>query len=160
MNSSVLSATEPRVTEFQRTLEQRFANPALRRLLQSPLHPLVSRWFLLVSYVGKRSGRRYTFPVAYATAGEDLVVVTPKADSNWWKNFRTPMMCYVWYRGDRRTVIGEVVTGETATRLLDNYVSAHRLMARGLGFSGDQSNRAAELDDARKALAVVRFSLG
>jgi hypothetical protein len=118
----------------------------------------VSGWLLLVSYVGKTSGRRYTFPVAYARAGDDIVVVTPRADTNWWKNFRDPLQCYVWFRGDRYTAIGGVVTGETATQLLSVYASTRRLIARELGLSGDSSRRAADLDARQNGIAVIRFT--
>ncbi|KAB1194879.1 hypothetical protein GJR96_14875 [Haloferax sp. MBLA0076] len=146
------------MSDAQRTLEQRFANPFLRRLLKSPLHRLASRWFVLVSYVGRQSGRRYTFPVVYATAQNDLVVVTPKADSNWWKKFRDPTACHVWYRGGRYTAMSEVTTGETAVRLLDIYTSSHPFMARGLGLSNDSPEPTVQLSEATEELAVVRFS--
>ncbi|KTG13539.1 hypothetical protein [Haloferax profundi] len=87
MSSASPSSASPRISDAQRTLERRFSNPFLLRLLRSPAHFLASRWVLLVSYVGRKSGIRYTFPAVYAAAGTDLVVVvTPKADSNWWKN--------------------------------------------------------------------------
>ncbi|WP_424008537.1 hypothetical protein [Haloferax denitrificans] len=145
------------VSDAQRTLEQRFANPFLRRVLRSPLHRLASRWFALVSYVGPKSGRRYTFPVAYAVAGGGIVAVTPKAESNWWKNFRRPMACRLWYRGQRREATGEVVTGESAADLLDRYAAAHGLLARELGIPEQGAGRVAGGEAARDDFAVVLF---
>ncbi|POG54571.1 hypothetical protein [Haloferax marisrubri] len=155
------TAAPHRVSDAQRTLEQRFANPFLRRVLRSPLHRLASRWFVLVSYVGPKSGRRYWFPVAYAVAGGGIVAVTPKAESNWWKNFRRPMACRLWYRGQRREATGEVVTGEFAADLLDRYAAAHGLLAGELGISETVGGRTATDDGARDAarddVAVVLF---
>ncbi|WP_411968305.1 hypothetical protein [Haloferax sp. YSSS75] len=161
MSSSTSVTAEPRVTNAQRTLEQRFANPFLRWLLTSPFHRLASRWFVLVSYVGPKSGRRYTFPVAYARDGMDLVVVTPKADSNWWKNFRSPTTCRLWYRGARRAAVGDVAEDESARQLLSTYTSTLPFAARSLGISADSANDGATPEDAaHETLAVVRFSLG
>src|SRR5205807_3639321 len=47
----------------------RTANPVLRMVLSSPLHPLVSRHLALITVTGRRSGRRHTFPVAYREEG-------------------------------------------------------------------------------------------
>ncbi|KAB1196649.1 MULTISPECIES: nitroreductase/quinone reductase family protein [Haloferax] len=160
MSSASSKPPQHRVGDAQRTLEQRFANPFLRWLLRSPFHPLASRWFVLLSYVGPKSGRRYTFPVAYARDGDGVVVVTPKADSNWWKNFRTPTTCRLWYRGARRAAVGAVVTGEGAIELLDTYASTHGYVARSLGVSDEPEEYRTSLEETAKTLAVVRFSFG
>jgi len=34
-------------------------------VLRSPLHPMMSGKYLLLSFTGRKSGRRYTTPVAY-----------------------------------------------------------------------------------------------
>ncbi|MFC7203876.1 hypothetical protein ACFQJC_10135 [Haloferax namakaokahaiae] len=145
------AASKSRVSETQRTLEQRVMNPFLRRVLQSPLHHVASRWTILVTYLGPKSGRRYTFPVAYERVGPSLVVVTPKAESNWWKNFRRPMNCFVWYRGHRRSVTGEVVEDERKRSLLRRYADGHRLAARELGIADGPVEDHPEI-------AVVQFS--
>lgn len=56
-------------------------------LLRSPLHRLMSRRFLLLSYQGRRTGQDHTLPVAYFRRGDQLLVTT---DSPWWRNFTTP----------------------------------------------------------------------
>lgn len=39
-------------------------------LLRSPLHGLMSNRYLLITFTGRKSGKRYTTPVAYlATSG-------------------------------------------------------------------------------------------
>jgi hypothetical protein len=54
-------------------------------VLRSPLHRLLSRNVLLLSFSGRVSGRRYTVPVVYSQLGEQLIVTT---DSRWWTNLR------------------------------------------------------------------------
>ena len=63
-------------------------NPVVRTLLRSPAHRLLSGSLLLLDYTGRRSGRRYVLPVAYAAAGDDLVVVIVQPTTKtWWRNF-------------------------------------------------------------------------
>jgi deazaflavin-dependent oxidoreductase (nitroreductase family) len=66
----------------------RAVNPLLRVLMRSPLHRMLSGSVLLIAYSGRRSGRRYTLPVMYASAGDDLVVVAGDRErKTWWRNF-------------------------------------------------------------------------
>jgi hypothetical protein len=148
-----------RVSSFQRVLEERLANPLLRVLLRSPLHPLASRWLVLVSYEGRRTGRRYTFPAMYDRRDDSVVVVTPVRESTWWKNFVEPRRCAVWLRGTERSVVGELVTGDERRSLLGDYLETHGIVGRLLGLP-EAGNRSAERDDRRTDdLAVVRFVL-
>lgn len=39
----------------------------MRRLLASPLHWPLSRWFLLLSWAGPRTGKLHTIPISYVT---------------------------------------------------------------------------------------------
>jgi hypothetical protein len=68
----------------------RTANPILGALLRSPLHRLISRQLALITVIGRKSGREYTFPTAYHQAGEDRVTITvgwPER-KRWWRNLR------------------------------------------------------------------------
>ena len=54
-------------------------------VLRSPLHRVMSGKYLLLSFTGRKSGRRYTTPLAYLAKGDDLLMTT---DSPWWRNLR------------------------------------------------------------------------
>jgi hypothetical protein len=43
----------------------RFLNPVVKLLLASPLHWPLSRWFLLLSWTGSKSGKEFRTPVSY-----------------------------------------------------------------------------------------------
>jgi len=60
-------------------------NPAMRLLLRSPLHGLVSGSLMLITFTGRRSGRRYTTPVRYLRDG-DLVYCLTSTQTRWWRN--------------------------------------------------------------------------
>lgn len=61
------------------------ANQVPTLLLRSPLHAVLSKRLMLLTFTGRRSGRRYTTPVVYVRHGGDLVLTT---DSSWWRNLR------------------------------------------------------------------------
>lgn len=70
----------------------RTANPAVRAVLSSPLHPLLSRRLALITVIGRRSGRRYTFPVGYRQDGDRVIVnVGWPERKQWWRNLRSDM---------------------------------------------------------------------
>ena len=63
----------------------RALNKVPAALLRSPLHGLMSKKFLLLTFNGRKSGKRYDIPVAYARDGDAFSMTT---DSPWWKNLR------------------------------------------------------------------------
>jgi deazaflavin-dependent oxidoreductase (nitroreductase family) len=65
----------------------RLQNPLMRWLLQSPLHGIVSRKYMLITVTGRKSGKQYTTPVQYGAADNKLFVLTSR-DYIWWRNLR------------------------------------------------------------------------
>jgi len=82
----------------------RTVNPVVRTLLRSPAHPLLSGHLMLLTVTGRRSGRAFTFPVAYSQDGDRLTVTLDWPDrKRWWRNLRDGAPVVVELRGDRRT---------------------------------------------------------
>jgi hypothetical protein len=61
-------------------------NPLTIWLLRSPLHVLLDRSTLLISYQGRVSGRQITVPVNYVRVGEQVLVLTLRRRT-WWRGF-------------------------------------------------------------------------
>jgi hypothetical protein len=61
------------------------ANIFVRALLRSPLHGLMSKTLLLLTYTGRKSGKHYQLPVGYRRDGR---IVTLVAGNPWWVNVR------------------------------------------------------------------------
>jgi hypothetical protein len=61
------------------------ANPIVPALLRSPLHGLLSRDLMLISMIGRRTGRRQTLPVQYARRGDEVYVLS-WPDRRWWRS--------------------------------------------------------------------------
>lgn len=149
-----------RVSFLRRAIEERVANSLFRSLLRSRLHWLASNWLVLLSYEGRRSGKRFTFPVAYKRIGDGIVVITPMSDSNWWKNFQESQECVVWFRGTEYSASGELVTDDESTDLLVEYFDTYGILGRILGFGGHPASSTEQFTQAKRSLAVVRFDLG
>jgi deazaflavin-dependent oxidoreductase (nitroreductase family) len=84
-------------------LFNRTANPALKAVLSSPLHPLLSHQLALITVTGRRTGRRYTFPVGYRQDGERVIVnVGWPERKQWWRNLRDGGRVEMRIHGHRR----------------------------------------------------------
>lgn len=61
-------------------------NPPMRALLRSPIHGIASANLCLLSYKGRRSGRRFTTPLSFMREG-NLVRLLSSHETRWWQNF-------------------------------------------------------------------------
>lgn len=61
----------------------RWVNRLVVGLLRSPFHALLSQTTMLLTFTGRKSGRRSTIPVRYLREDEILITLT---DSPWWRN--------------------------------------------------------------------------
>ncbi|MGY1779918.1 nitroreductase/quinone reductase family protein [Geodermatophilus sp. SYSU D01036] len=68
-------------------VRNRVVNPVVRALSRGPGHRLLGRHLVVLSYTGRRTGRRHELPVMAAPDGDDLVVlVGGAAGKTWWRN--------------------------------------------------------------------------
>ena len=58
-------------------------NPVMRAVLASPLHPVLDRWFLLLRWVGPRTGQPHAIPVSYVQEHGHIYATT---GDGWWRN--------------------------------------------------------------------------
>jgi deazaflavin-dependent oxidoreductase (nitroreductase family) len=123
--------TEPSAIPDQRAQKmpmQGLANVVVRGLLRTPLlSRAVGSRMVTLYIVGRKSGRRYTIPVAYTRQGDDLLIGTP---FGWGRNLRTAEPVEIRLRGRLRQADVRVykdeagVTGEYTTMCRDNKVFA------------------------------------
>src|SRR3984885_719051 len=103
---------------------QSLGNRIVRGMLRTPLVCRLAGSRLVTLYiVGRKSGRRYTVPVAYTRSGADLLIGTP---FGWGRNLRTGEPVEIRLKGRRRQADVRVysseadVTGLYATMCRDN----------------------------------------
>ena len=132
-----LAAPNPRA---QTLSAQRLVNRIVRGLLRTPLIcRLVGGRLVTLYIVGRKSGRRYTFPVAYTRHEGILLIGTP---FGWGRNLRTGEPVEIRLKGRRRLADVQVltaepdVTGAYAVMCRDNHTFA-KLNGIGLGSGGE-----------------------
>jgi hypothetical protein len=77
----------------------RATNPLIVRLLRSPLHRMGSRDLLVLTVIGRKSGRRYIQPLSYVERDGVLHCCTRPTASAWWKNLRGGADVEIVWRG-------------------------------------------------------------
>ena len=60
-------------------------NRAMKLILRSPVHGMVSKTVMLITFAGRKSGKTYSTPVSYSQDGDQVYVFT---HGEWWKNLR------------------------------------------------------------------------
>ncbi|HLS64771.1 MAG TPA: nitroreductase/quinone reductase family protein [Ruania sp.] len=128
-------------------------------VLRTPLlHRLLSGRYLLLTFTGRSTGRRYRTPVAYWTTPEGITFST---DSRWWRNLLTEPTVELLLRGRRaRGVARPVHEVAEAAELLGHLVHGVPGYRRAAGLRADRGGRvsAAELvravTDERRVFAV------
>jgi len=60
-----------------------FVNNAMKFVLRSPVHGVVSKFTTLITFTGSKSGKTYTTPVSYSQFDDQIYIFT---HANWWKN--------------------------------------------------------------------------
>jgi hypothetical protein len=71
-------------------------NAIMKPLLRSPLHGVMSHRVMLITFTGRKTGKRYTTPISYMRDGETVSCITM---SQWWKNIPTGSSVTVRLRG-------------------------------------------------------------
>ena len=90
-------------------------NPFMKRLLRSPLHWIVSHQYMLITVVGRKSGRFYTTPVQYKRIDDTLYIIT-SLGYTWWKNLRSRAAVDVVLQGEEHTGIAVAETSYEALK--------------------------------------------
>ena len=147
------AATSPR-REPPRWLFK-LVNPAVKTILRSPLHRVLSGRVMLLRFVGRKTGKLYTIPVGYAQAGDTLLSGT---GGGWSKNLRGGQRVMLRLRGEERSGVAEVVDDQEG--MIAGYqtimaVSPGYGRATGIGLDEQGNPRREDVAEARRAGHVV-----
>lgn len=139
-----------------------WVNRLVAGLLRSPLSGLVDGRLLLLTVVGRRTGRTYALPVQYAT-GPLYVWVWPgnPEAKTWWRNLLAPAPVTLRLRGADVAGVARVVDGAVepreALRGLSVYTRRFPRTARHL-VGGEITEQ--RLRDAAAHVVLVRIEVG
>ena len=122
-------------------LMMKIGSGAMKILLRSRLHTLVSQNSLLITLTGCKTGRDYSLPVNYLQDGDTLYIIS-KRSRTWWRNLRGGKPVRVWLRG--RQVDGTGLTDEkyaTVLETLKNLFQNHPENSRYFGVCLESNNQ-------------------
>lgn len=115
----------------------RVINPIMAALLCSPLHRVLSNSLMLLSFQGRKTGKRYRIPVGYVEQGNQLFLFSHSA---WAKNFRGGAPVSLQFRGvarqGRATLTEDPATIANMVRLMVERNGEK--MARRMGLLTDE----------------------
>lgn len=137
-------------------------NSIMEWLLKSPMHGVVSKNMMLISYTGQKSGQEYTTPVNYwqvSDKDEGLLLTTSKPDRVWWRNLKGDQPVVLRLRGKCIKTLGTVVEdveekGKLFRKLFTQYPGIGRYFQVAL----DGNNQPAAEDIERTAAQTVLVS--
>ena len=131
-------------------------NPIMKRLLTSPLHWPLSRWFAVIEWTGRKSGKRYATPVAYLSQGNETWVTT---GDRWWRNLAERPNVRIWVRGARRDGLAEPVLDQAEIRAIARHDVPGEAVLRSAGGLPAEPTTSEIEQSVRAGRVLVRVSL-
>jgi deazaflavin-dependent oxidoreductase (nitroreductase family) len=132
----------------------------MKLVLRSPLHAMISKTTLLITFTGRKSGKTYTTPVSYSQHNDRVYIFT---HADWWKNLRSGTPVTVRIRGREFQGLAEPIAE-------DKQAVAAGLMAHlrkvpfdskfyGVTYDDHKNPRAAEVEKAAQTVVMIRIRL-
>ena len=130
-------------------------NPIMRWLVSSPLHFLVSKSIMLMTYQGRRTGQTYTVPMNYLAVGDTLYTISSK-DRVWWRNLQSEAYVRLRLRGkDVSARARAIVEADQVAKDLRLMIETAPRMGRFFGIRMDNAGAPDSEDIARLASQKV-----
>lgn len=135
-------------------------NQAMKLVLASPMHAMVSKTLLLLTFTGRKSGKTYTTPVSYSQFDDQVLIFT---HATWWKNLRSGKPVKLRLRG--RDFLGNTETIAQDKGTVAAGLAAHLRKvpsdARyyGVTFDSEGNPKAQEVESAAQSVVMIRIGL-
>ena len=137
-------------------------NIVVRMLLKSPLHFLMSNSVLLISYVGRKSGAKYSTPVRYMRSGSRLRCLTSD-HVQWWRNVQATPGVSLLVQGTKSPYNATVLERDPTNtqKLLSEFLAEYPQDAayQEIRLNSDGSLNCDDLVKASHKAVVVEFEL-
>jgi hypothetical protein len=139
-------------------------NGIIKTILRTPLHGMLSSGIMLVTYTGRKSGRRVAVPVNYIRDGEDdsILWTTSLRKRTWWRNLRGGAPVMLRLRGRNRSALGTAIEDEEGVvAALGRYLQETPDFAKHFDIRLDDDRAPIEEDliQAAQKRLMVRFQL-
>jgi deazaflavin-dependent oxidoreductase (nitroreductase family) len=132
----------------------------MKFVLRSPVHGMVSKSLLLITFSGRKSGKTYTTPVSYSQYGDRVYIFT---HAGWWKNLRSGAPVTLHIRGRNLRGLAEPVAKDkqTVAAGLTEHLRKVPSDCRfyGVTFDENKNPRAEEVEQAAQTVVMIRIRL-
>ena len=137
-----------------------FVNNAMKFVLRSPMHGMVSKNILLITFTGCKSGKTYTTPVCYSLEDNQVYIFT---HANWWKNLCNCTSVPLWLRGREVQGVPEPVVEDKGTIAARLTAHLRRVPSDAryydVTFDEHGNPKAEEVEKAVQTVVMIRVSL-
>jgi len=137
-----------------------YVTSTMKFILRSPMHGMVSKTMLLITFTGRKSGKTYTTPVDYSQDGDQVTIFT---HANWWKNLVGGAPVTLRMRGRDLQGIAEPVAedkGAVAAGLMEHLRKVPSdAKYYGVTFDDQKNPRAEEVEKAAQSAVMIRVRL-
>ncbi len=134
------------------------ANPFVKLILRSPLHTLMDKSVVLITYTGRQTGETHSVPVNYVRDGKELKIIS-RRNRNWWRNMRGGAAVRVTLEGKERGGWAELFEqSREVTEVICKIYKKHPQITYLIGVSVDENKIPYEkelLQAAKNHVAVV-----
>lgn len=130
-------------------------------MLRTPgLQRIVGKSTALLTFTGRKTGRRITTPLSYVRDGE-RIVVTGHRTRNWWRNLRENPEVVVRLAGKNRSGVATILEGQDAARALSRFFAAQPQVAKMARVELDEAGqpRSQDVDVVASYTTVVAIDL-
>jgi len=137
-----------------------YVTSTMKFILRSPMHGMVSKSMLLITFTGRKSGKTYTTPVDYSQDGDQVTIFT---HANWWKNMIGGAPVTLRIRGRDLQGIAEPVAEDKAAIAAGLMEHLRKVPSDGkyygVTFDDQKNPRADEIEKAAQSSVMIRVQL-
>jgi deazaflavin-dependent oxidoreductase (nitroreductase family) len=135
-------------------------NQAMKFVLRSPVHGMVSKSILLITFTGRKSGKTYSTPVSYSQSDDQVTIFTHAV---WWKNLRSGAPVTLRLRGREFQGLPQPVA-EDKQAVAAGLIKHLRKVPSDASYYGvtlddDGDPRPEEVEKAAQTVVMVRIQL-
>ena len=137
-----------------------FYNPLMIWLLNSSLHSVVSRHFMILHFKGRKSGKPYAVPVEYFDFQGGIGVFTHRSRI-WWKNLQNNASAQVQLQGKRLDAETNTLTDDKTTfeQALMAYLSKYPGREKAFKIRGSSDSKLNQDDIQQQSAAMVLITV-
>lgn len=137
-----------------------FVNNMMKFMLRSPIHGLISKYILLITFTGRKSGKTYQTPVSYSQRDGQIYIFT---HANWWKNLVNGAPVTLRIRGRDRmgTAVPIAEDKQAIAAALTTHLQKQPFDARFYDVTIDENGNpiAAEVEQAVQTTIMIQVRL-